>query len=140
MIKFYKTDVLGAISNDQYFVTRKVLIHIPVRNWLTVMNQQNPERRAEIWAEIEADANQPRAVSNDIAIARKIFPERTLALVAGTKIKGSSPKSGKILGEFKYIIVDDEALLETLRQEFGVKISRNATWDQVRQMESLERR
>ncbi len=140
MIKFYRTGVLGAINTNEHFVTREVLIHIPVRNWLGIMNQQEPERRAEVWAEIEVDANKERAVSNNLEINRRTIGGRNLALIAGVKLNGTSPASGKLQGAFKYIIVDDEFLVETLRQEFGVKIKAGTKWEDVRQAGQVERR
>lgn len=140
MLKFYRTPILGAISTPQHFITRQVVISIPVRNWLGIMNRQEPERRAAVWAEIEAESNKERPVSNDIQIIHKVFGDRQIDLIAGTKITGNSPVSGKLSGEFKFIIVDHADLMETLRRELGVKIPKGKSWDQVRQFEVVERR
>lgn len=139
-IKFSKTPVLGAVQTPNYFLTRYVLTSIPVKNWLYILYRTNPAEHKRVWDEIQADANKERVVSNDLDISRKTFGDRTIALIAGVKITGTSPKSGRILGEFKYILVDDEFLLDTLRQEFGAKIKPGTTWEKIRTEGQIEKR
>lgn len=140
MIKFYRTGVLGGINSEQNFVTREVLIHVPIRNWIGILNRENPEKGRAVWAEIEAEANKPHAVSNDIQVNRKVIGDKAIALIAGTKINGNSPATGKIQGQFKYIIVEDADLVETLRQELGVKIKHGLTWEAVQKLGEIKRR
>lgn len=132
MIKFFRSGILGAQTTEQYFITREVLIHLPVRDWVL--------DKPQIWVEIEAIGNKERALSLDLDITRRTFADRPLALIAGIKVLRTSLGSQRTLGAFKFSIVDDAFLVETLRQEYGVKIKRKSKWDDIRQAEEIQRR
>jgi len=140
MIKFNKSPILGVISTDEHYITNQVYTSIPVKNWLQVLRLHDASAHQRVLEEIEKEANKVRTVSNDVDITIKTFPDRKISLVAGIRVTGNSIVTNKLTGEFKFIIVDHEFLVETLRQEFGMKIKSGAKWDDVKQLETVERR
>ncbi len=140
MIRFYNPGILGAINSPHYFVTREVLIQQEVRNWFQARAITHPEENQQNWAKIQAQANKERAVSNDISVDKLELSGKKLALIAGTKIGANSPTSGKILGEFKFMVVEEDRIMDALREQLGIRAPQRMTWEQLKQAKRIERR